>query len=54
MAENQFHWGDRSALATIRTNADFSLDDLAQDLRRLEFQALGNVRWGSVPPTAEG
>ena len=35
------------------TDEDFSLDDLVQDLRRLEWQALGNVRRGSVPPTAE-
>jgi hypothetical protein len=44
LAVHQFRWGDKSALAAIRTDEDFSLDELMQDLGRLEWQALGNVR----------
>jgi hypothetical protein len=44
-----YRWGDAPALWEIETDAGFSLDDLMQELGRLELQALGYVKHGDVP-----
>jgi hypothetical protein len=45
------HW-EPPALYEIETDAGFSLEDLMQELGRLELQALGRVKRGDVPPAA--
>jgi len=42
------HW-DPPALDEIETDEGFSLDDLRQELGRLELNALGRVTHGDVP-----
>jgi hypothetical protein len=42
-------WGDAPALWAIETAEGFSLEDLLQELGRLELQALGWVKHGDVP-----
>jgi hypothetical protein len=42
-------WGDAPALWAIETDEGFSLEDLMQELWRLELQALGWVKHGDVP-----
>jgi hypothetical protein len=46
-----FHW-DPSALYEIETDEGFSLEDLMQELGRLELKALGRVKHGDVPENA--
>jgi len=41
---------DPPVLWEIETDEGFSLDDLMQELGRLELQALGYVKHGDVPP----
>ena len=41
---------DPLVLWEIETDEGFSLDDLMQELGRLELQALGYVKHGDVPP----
>jgi hypothetical protein len=53
LAVNQFRWGDSPALATIRTDEDFSLDDLVQDLGRLARKSPINLLsplWRTMSP----
>jgi hypothetical protein len=45
------HW-DPTGLYEIETDEGFSLEDLMQELGRLELQALGRVKHGDVPPAA--
>jgi hypothetical protein len=45
------HW-EPPALYEIETDEGFSLEDLMQELGRLELQALGRVKHGDVPPAA--
>jgi hypothetical protein len=45
------HW-DPPALYEIETDEGFSLEDLMQELGRLELQTLGRVKHGDVPPAA--
>jgi hypothetical protein len=42
-------WGDTPALWEIETDEGFGLEDLMQELGRLELQALGYVKHGHVP-----
>jgi hypothetical protein len=42
-------WGDTPVLWQIETDEGFSLEDLMQELGRLELQALGRVTHGHVP-----
>jgi len=42
------HW-DPPVLYEIETDEGFSLEDLMQELGRLELQALGRVKHGDVP-----
>jgi hypothetical protein len=44
-----FRWGDTPALWEIETDEDFGLEDLMQELGRLELNALGWVKHGDVP-----
>jgi hypothetical protein len=48
------HWAPTPRLYEIETDAGFSLEDLMQELGRLELQALGWVKHGDVPPAMEG
>ena len=43
-----FRWGDTPALWEIETDEGFSLEDLMQELGRLELEALGYVKHGDV------
>lgn len=43
-----FHW-DPPALWEIETDEGFTLENLVQELGRLELQALGYVKHGDVP-----
>jgi hypothetical protein len=43
------HWAPTPELYTIETDAGFALEDLLQELGRLELQALGYVKHGDVP-----
>jgi hypothetical protein len=43
-------WTDPPVLWLIETDEGFSLDDLMQELGRLELEALGRVKHGDVPP----
>jgi hypothetical protein len=43
------HW-DPPMVWEIETDEGFSLEDLMQELGRLELQALGYVKHGDVPP----
>jgi len=47
------HWAPTPMLYEIETDAGFSLDDLLQELGRLELKAFGRVKHGDVPPAAE-
>ncbi len=51
---NRFRWGNRLALVATRTDESFPLHGRMQELGHLELKALGNMRQGDVPPTAEG
>jgi hypothetical protein len=42
-------WGDMPALCEIETDEGCSLEDLMQDLWRIERQVFGYVRHGEVP-----
>jgi hypothetical protein len=42
-------WGDQPTLWQIACEEGFSLEDLMGELRRLERQALGQVKHGDVP-----
>jgi hypothetical protein len=42
-------WTDPPVLWEIETDEGFSLEDLLQELGRLELQALGRVKHGDVP-----
>jgi hypothetical protein len=42
-------WTDPPTLWEIETDEGFSLEDLMQELGRLELQALGYVKHGEVP-----
>jgi hypothetical protein len=44
-----FRWGDTPALWEIETDEGFGLEDLLQELGRLELAALGYVKHGHVP-----
>ena len=44
-----FHWAPTPMLWEIETDAGFALEDLMQELGRLELQALGDVKHGDVP-----
>ena len=44
-----FRWGDTTTLWEIETDEGFSLEDLLQELGRLELQALGRVKHGDPP-----
>jgi hypothetical protein len=44
-----FRWGDTPTLYEIETDEAFSLDDLLQELGRLELKALGVAKHGDVP-----
>jgi hypothetical protein len=44
-----FHW-EPSVLWEIETDEGFTLEDLLQELGRLELNALGYVKHGDVPP----
>jgi hypothetical protein len=48
-----FRW-DEPQLWQIETEDGFSLEDLLQELGRLEMKALGVVKHGDLPPTSEG
>jgi hypothetical protein len=43
------HWAPTPMLYEIETDEGFSLEDLMQELGRLELQALGYVKHGDVP-----
>jgi hypothetical protein len=43
------HWTATPRLYEIETDEGFSLEDLMQELGRLELQALGYVKHGDVP-----
>jgi hypothetical protein len=43
------HWAPEPRLYQIETDAGFALEDLLQELGRLELQALGYVKHGDVP-----
>jgi hypothetical protein len=43
------HWQPAPVLWEIETDEGFSLEDLMQELGRLELQALGYVKHGDVP-----
>jgi hypothetical protein len=47
-----FHW-EPPALWEIETDEGFGLEDLMQELGRLELQALGYVKHGDRPPAVE-
>jgi hypothetical protein len=49
-----FRWGDTPALWQIETNEGFSLEDLMEELGRLELKALGRVKHGDIAPATEG
>jgi hypothetical protein len=44
------HWHPTPLLYQIETDKGFSLEDLMQELGRLELAALGYVKHGDVPP----
>jgi hypothetical protein len=44
-----FHWEPTPMLYEIQPDEGFSLEDLLQELGRLELQALGYVKHGDVP-----
>ena len=44
-----FRWGDQPALVAILTDEGFSLEDLLQELGRLEQKALGVLKHGDTP-----
>jgi hypothetical protein len=44
------HWGPTALLYEIEVDQGFSLEDLLQELGRLELKALGGVRRGALPP----
>jgi hypothetical protein len=48
-----FHWAPAPMLYEIETDEGFSLEDLLQELGRLELKALGVVKHGDVPPMLE-
>jgi hypothetical protein len=43
------HWAPIPRLYEIETDEGFSLEDLMQELGRLELQALGRVKHGDMP-----
>jgi hypothetical protein len=43
------HWAPEPQLYEIETDEGFSLEDLMQELGRLELNAIGRVKHGSVP-----
>jgi hypothetical protein len=49
-----FYWAPIPLLYEIETDEGFSLEDLLQELGRLELKALGVVKHGDMPPTTEG
>lgn len=49
-----FRWGEQLGLCEIEIDEGFTLEDLLQELGRLERKALGHVKHGDVPPAAEG
>jgi hypothetical protein len=44
-----FHWAPTPMLYEIQMDGDFDLEDLMQELGRLELEALGYVKHGDVP-----
>jgi hypothetical protein len=44
-----FRWGERPALVAIRCDEGFDIEDLLQELGRLERKALGVVKHGDGP-----
>jgi hypothetical protein len=46
-------WAPAPMLYRIETDEGFSLEDLLQELGRLEQKALGVVKHGDVPPSGE-
>jgi hypothetical protein len=44
-----FRWGEMPVLWQIETDEGFSLEDLMQELGRLELKALGVLKHGDVP-----
>jgi hypothetical protein len=47
-----FPWGDTPKIFEIETDEGFTLEDLMQELGRLELNALGYVKHGDVPQRA--
>jgi hypothetical protein len=53
MGSFYFSWGNSRGLYQIETDEGFTLEDLLQELGRLELKAPGRVKYSDVPP-AEG